>query len=180
MSANAMETAMATSGTKGRALVLGPNDGESFWQPVPANGYVRNLINTAKTGGASRFSMGTQTVAPKCSIREHVHDTQEEIIFVYEGSGIARIDSVEHPIERGSCAYIGQGLKHHFLNPHEEPLSFTFLLIPGGLDEFFAQIGRPKRPGEPAPAPFPRPENIAEIESRTVFGWVDSSFDKVK
>ncbi len=73
----------------GRALVLGPEDGESFWQPVPANGYVRNLLNTAKTGGASRFSMGTQTVAPQCSIREHVHDAHEEVIFVFEGRGIA-------------------------------------------------------------------------------------------
>ncbi len=171
---------MTTSETKARALVLGPDDGESFWQPVPANGYVRNLLNAAKTGGASRFSMGTQTVAPQCAIREHVHDTQEEIIFVYEGRGIARIDGADHPIERGSCAYIGPGLKHHFLNPNDEPLSFTFLLMPGGLDEFFAEIGRPKRPGEPAPTPFPRPDNIAEIERRTVFGWVDSSFDKEK
>lgn len=168
---------MTTNEAVGRALVLGPEDGESFWQPVPANGYVRNLLNTAKTGGASHFSMGTQTVAPQCSIREHVHDAHEEVIFVFEGRGIARIDGVDHPIERGSCAYIGQGLRHHFLNPNDEPLSFTFLLMPGGLDEFFARIGRPKRTGEPAPAPFPRPENIAEIERETVFGWVDSSFD---
>lgn len=167
-----------TSGSGSRAIVLGPDDGESYWQPVPANGFVRNLLNTAKTGGAARFSMGTQTVAPGCSIREHTHDDHEEIIFVYEGRGIARIEGVEHPLAPGACAYIGQGLKHHFLNPNGEPLSFTFLLMPGGLDDFFARIGRPKRPGEPAPEPFPRPENIAQIELETVFGWVDSSFDQ--
>ncbi|HEV7258584.1 MAG TPA: cupin domain-containing protein [Bosea sp. (in: a-proteobacteria)] len=167
-----------TTQTMGRAIVLGPEDGESYWQPVPANGFVRNLLSTAKTGGDSRFSMGTQTVAPGCLIREHTHDTHEEVIFVYEGRGIARIDGVEHPLEKGSCAYIGQGLKHHFLNPHEEPLSFTFLLMPGGLDEFFARIGRPKHPGDPEPEPFPRPDDIAEIERETVFGWVDTRYDQ--
>ncbi|MCV0394337.1 MAG: cupin domain-containing protein [Rhizobiaceae bacterium] len=169
---------MSDTKTRSRAIVLGPDDGESFWQPVPANGFVRNLLNQDKTGGEVGFSMGVQTVAPRCSIREHVHDAHEEVIFVIDGRGVARIEGVEHPMEKGSCAYIGRGLKHHFLNPHAEPLSFTFLLMPGGLDRFFARIGRPKSSGEPAPAPFPRPDNVAEIERETVFGWVDSSFNQ--
>lgn len=164
----------------GSAMVLGPEDGESYWQPVPANGFVRNLLNTAKTGGFSRFSMGTQTVAPHSFIREHTHDAHEEVIFVYEGRGIARIDGVEHPVEKGSCAFIGHNRKHHFLNPHDEPLSFTFLLMPGGLDEFFALIGRKRVPGTAAPEPFPRPDNIAQIERETVFGWADNSYDQTK
>ena len=59
----------------------------------------------------------------------------------------------------------------------DEPMTFLWILMPGGLDDFFAQIGRPRTPGEPAPEPFPRPENVAEIERRTVFGWTDSSYD---
>jgi len=51
-------------------------------------------------------------------------------------------------------------------------------MMPGGLDQFFAEIGRTREPGQPAPEPFPRPDNIAEIEARTVFGWVDSSFNR--
>ena len=173
-----MNDTQTQTAAESRAIVLGPGDGESFWQPVPANGFVRNLLNGEKTGGTADFSMGVQTVAPGAFIREHTHDAHEEIIFVVDGRGIARIEGVEHPIEKGSCAYIGRGLKHHFLNPHDEPLSFTFLLMPGGLDAFFARIGRPKSHGEPAPAPFPRPDNIATIERETVFGWVDPSFDQ--
>lgn len=171
---------MTTKRRDSKAIVLGPEDGESFWQPLPANGFVRNLLNTAKTGGTAPFSMGVQTVAAQSFIREHTHDDHEEIIFVVQGRGIARVDGVEHPLEAGSCAYIGPGIKHHFLNPNDEPLSFTFLLMPGGLDAFFARIGRAKLAGEKAPSPFPRPENIADIERETVFGWVDSSFDQTK
>jgi hypothetical protein len=68
--------------------------------------------------------------------------------------------------------------RHHFLNPHAEPMTFLWFMLPGGLDRFFAEIGRLRRPGEPAPEPFPRPENIAEIEARTVFGWTDKQYDK--
>ena len=56
-------------------------------------------------------------------------------------------------------------------------MTFLWLMMPGGLDEFFAAIGRPRTLGEPAPEPFPRPENVAEIERRTVFGWADQSFN---
>jgi quercetin dioxygenase-like cupin family protein len=161
----------------GPVAVLGPDEGHSFWQPVPANGHVRNIFSQAALGARSDFSLGTQTVAPGCFIREHTHAREEEIIYVVEGRGVARVEGVEHPIEKGSAVFIGRNRKHHFLNPHPEPMTFLWVLLPGGLDRFFAEIGRPRTPGQPAPEPFPRPENIAEIEARTVFGWTDKRYD---
>lgn len=169
-----------TTETLGDARVLGPTDGKSFWQPVPANGFIRNLFSDQSVASVSKFSLGTQTVAPKSFIREHTHDRNEEIIFVIEGKGFARLDGVDHPIEKGSCVFIGHNRKHHFLNPNDEPLTFLWLFLPGGLDGFFEEIGRPRTPGEPAPAPFPRPGDIAEIEQRTVFGWTDGNFNEKK
>ena len=160
--------------------IVGPEEGDFFWQPVPANGFVRNILSRATTGAAADFSLGTQTVAPGCFIREHTHAREEEIIVVLEGRGVARVDGVEHPIEKGSAVYIDRNRRHHFLNPHPEPMTFLWILLPGGLDRFFAEIGRPMRPGDPEPAPFPRPDNIAEIEARTVFGWTDKSYDGKK
>lgn len=173
-------TTTADAEKLGNAIVLGPDEGDSYWQPVPANGFIRNLFNKDKVGGQVDFSIGTQTLAPNSFIREHTHPDNEEIIFVIEGRGMARIDGVEHPIEKDSAVYIGRGRRHHFLNPNPEPMTFVVLMMPGGLDNFFAEIGRPRKPGEPAPANFPRPENIAEIERRTVFGWTDKSYDQKK
>jgi quercetin dioxygenase-like cupin family protein len=168
---------MDIQGQTSTVEIVGPEEGRFFWQPVPANGYVRNIFSHPALGSHSDFSIGTQTVAPSCFIREHTHAHNEEIIFVVEGSGIARVDGVEHALAKGSAVFIGRNRKHHFLNPNPEPMTFLWIMLPGGLDRFFAEIGRPMQPGEPAPAPFPRPENVAEIEARTVFGWVDSSFD---
>lgn len=162
----------------GSVKIVGPDEGESYWQPVPANGYVRNILASAGLGARADFSIGTQTVAPGCFIREHTHAHNEEIIVVLAGRGIARIDGrEEHIIEKGSAVYIGVNRRHHFLNPHAEPMTFLWIMLPGGLDRFFAEIGRPRRAGEPEPAPFPRPADIAAIEARTVFGWVDASFN---
>jgi len=162
----------------GPVRIVGPSEGDSYWQPVPANGHIRNIFSAAALGAASDFSMGTQTLPPGCFIREHTHARNEEVIFVIDGKGVARIDGVEHAIEKGSAVHVGMNRKHHFLNPHAEPMTFLWIMMPGGLDRFFAEIGRPRQPGEPAPPPFPRPDNVAEIEARTVFGWADQSYSR--
>ncbi len=162
----------------GDARVIALDDAPSFWQPVPANGFVRNILNSRMVNAGTNFSMGTQTVAAHCFIREHTHADNDEVIHMLNGKGIARLDGVEHPIETGSTIYIGRNRKHHFINRSDQPFTFLWLMLPGGLDDFFEQIGRPRQVGEADPHPFPRPDNVAEIEARTVFGWVDSSFNK--
>ena len=65
-----------------RALVIGRDEAKSYWQPVPANGFIRNILSQAITGGEASFSLGTQTVAPQCFIREHTHSDNEEVIHL--------------------------------------------------------------------------------------------------
>ncbi len=169
---------MSDGAARGPVKVAGPTEGDSFWQPVPANGYIRNIFSQALLGAATDYAMGTQTIPPGCFIREHTHAVNEEVIFVLDGRGVARIEGIEHPLEKGSSVHVGRNVKHHFLNPHTEPMTFLWFIVPGGLDRFFAEIGRPRREGEPEPEPFPRPDNIAEIEARTVFGWTDPSYKR--
>lgn len=169
---------MTNSDNLGPVLVVGPEDGESYWQPVPANGYIRSIFNNELLGNANKFALGTQTVAPGCFIREHTHDRHEEMIFVFSGHGLVKLDGVEHVLEPGSAVFIGLNRRHQFINTGKEPFTFVWYLMPGGLQDFFRQIGRPRTLGEPAPAPFPRPDNVAEIEASTVFGWTDRNFDR--
>jgi len=151
--------------------LLGPKDGDSYWQPVPANGFVRTLFNSKALQAKTAFSAGTQTIDPGCYVREHMHDEHEELIYIFEGRGEVELNGTVYQLEPGSSLFLAPKSKHKFTNTGSGPLSFFWILMPGGLDDFFRQIGRPKVKGEPQPEPFDRPDNIAEIEANTVFGW---------
>lgn len=151
-------------------VILQPEESPSFWQPVPANGFVRCLLDQAATGSETPFAMGTQTVDPGCHVREHVHDANEEVILVLEGRGEAHVEGAHHPMMPGTCFFFPRGRPHAFHNTGEGPLTFLWLIMPGGLESFFARIGRPRTHWEAPPAPFPRPADVLQIEAETVFG----------
>lgn len=159
------EAVSATDEPQG--LVLGPEAGPSFWQPVPANGHA--VVKLSPESWSGSFSMGVQVVAPHSFIRSHTHDRHDEAIFVWRGHGRAVVGGCEHPIEPGSTIGLPRDVEHGFINDSGEDLTLIWVMAPHGLAEFFAAIGRPRRPGEPAPAPFPRPADVAAIEAATVF-----------
>ena len=157
----------------GAAFVRQPDEGESFWQPVPANGYAEVRVSKRDSPKIQGFSSGIQVIAPGCHIREHQHGAEQELLFFFEGTGKILINGVEHPVRPGTTAYLGPWNKHKIVNDSQADLKMLWVLMPGGLEDFFQAIGRPRTPGEPAPAPFPRPENIEEIERATVYAGLD-------
>jgi mannose-6-phosphate isomerase-like protein (cupin superfamily) len=140
---------------------------------VPANGYAEVRVSHRRHPTIRSFATGIQVIAPGCHIREHVHPAQEELLFFFEGEGEAVIDGRSYPLRPGTTVYVGAGHRHKFVNTSSgAELKMCWTMIPGGdggLDDFFARIGRPRTPGEPAPAPFARPPDVAQIEADTVF-----------
>ena len=152
--------------------VVQPDQGPSFWQPVPANGHVEVKVAGGEDGMAN-FDCGIHEVAPGSYVREHAHDRNEELIFVYEGEGEATVDGETHPMRPGTTFYLAKDSRHLFRNTGDGPMRFFWTLLPGGLSDFFEAIGRERTAGEPAPANFPRPDDVAAIERDTVFGKLD-------
>lgn len=159
---------MTSNRTPHRSFVTDRRNTESWWQPVPANGHVDVLLKGTQTASGN-VSMGTQTVAVGCFVREHAHPTQEELIFTIDGEGLAEIDGVEHAMRPGVLLYLAPQSRHKFTNTGKGELTFTWTMVPAGLEQFFPAIGRPRTQGESAPAPFPRPTDVKAIELGTVF-----------
>jgi mannose-6-phosphate isomerase-like protein (cupin superfamily) len=152
--------------------VVRPEEGESFWQPVPANGWAEVRISHRRDPRVTGLATGIQVIARDSFIREHVHPAQDELLFFYKGTGEAWIDGECHALVPGTTVFVGAGHRHKFVNTGAGPLEMMWVMLPGGadgLDDFFARIGRPRTPGEPAPEPFPRPADVAAIEAGTVF-----------
>ena len=157
---------------KGQTIVVQPDAGESYWQPVPANGYAEVKIAGSDLGD-NRFATGVQVVAAGAHIRAHSHDANEEIMFFFEGEGRVEVDGASHDVEPGTTVFAGHNVEHKIINESDADLKVMWVLMPGGLENFFQAIGQPRAAGDPAPDNFPRPENVAEIERATVFGTAD-------
>jgi len=165
-----MEQKLRLEPTAIGVYVAGEQKQESYWQPVPANGYVTVALAPHIVGMEFPFALGTQSVAPGGYVREHLHERNEEAVYIIEGHGRAIINKQEYPIGPGSVAFIPKGIRHMFINDADVQLRWVWLILPNGLEDFFRLIGRPRQPGDRVPSNFPRPDNVLEIERMTVFG----------
>ena len=148
---------------RGHAVVMQPGQAPSYWQPVPANGHADPTLFPANTG-FDGLAMGYQTVAPGGRVREHSHGGQIELQICVRGRGRVVVDGVSHALVPGTACFLGYDVKHEILNEGDDELVMLWVVSPPGLETFFAAIGRPRQPGEPAPAPFARPTDVVAIE----------------
>jgi quercetin dioxygenase-like cupin family protein len=148
---------------RGRAVVMQPEEGPSFWQPVPAGGHADPRLTPASTG-FDGLAMGYQTIAPGGRVREHSHGDQIELQICFRGQGRVVVDGQSHRLVPGTACFLGYDVKHEIINESAEDLVMLWVITPPGLEHFFEAIGRPRSPGQPAPAPFARPTDVVAIE----------------
>ena len=148
---------------KGHAVVVQPEEGASYWQPVPANGHADPKLTPANTQFEG-LSMGYQTIVPGGRVREHSHGEGVELQICFRGRGRVVVEGQSHPLVPGTACFLGPDVKHEIVNDKSEDLVMLWVISPPGLERFFETIGRPRRPGEPAPAPFARPGDVVAIE----------------
>ena len=148
---------------RGHAVVVQPGQAPSFWQPVPASGHADPTLCPAATRFAG-VSMGFQTIARGGRVREHSHGDQVELQICFRGRGHVIVDGVSHPLVPGTACMLGYDVKHEIVNDGTDDLVMLWVITPPGLEDFFKAIGRPRTPGEPAPAPFARPSDVVAIE----------------
>jgi quercetin dioxygenase-like cupin family protein len=148
---------------RNHAVVMQPGDGPSYWQPVPASGHADPKLFPDNTG-FDGLAMGYQSIAPGGRVREHSHGNQIELQICFQGRGRVLVDGASHSLVPGTACFLGYDVKHEIVNEGPDDLVMLWVIAPPGLEHFFRAIGRPRRPGEPAPAPFARPDNVVAVE----------------
>ncbi len=152
------------SSIRGHGVVMQPEDGPTYWQPVPANGHVEPKLYPSNTH-FDGLSMGYQTIAPASQVRKHSHEEQIELLVCFGGRGRVVLDGESHDFVPGTVCFAGYDLTHEIINESpSEDLVLMWVIAPAGLEDFFATIGRPRTRGDAAPEPFPRPESVVAIE----------------
>ena len=136
-------------------LVLGAGEGEHLIH-FRDRGNIFIKIGTAT--GSNNLAMGIQQVIAGSGIPMHRHLKMDEAFLVLEGSGVAVLNGVQHPFEKGATLFIPRDTWHCFKNPDHE-LLLLWITTPAGLDDFFRETCSP--PGVP-PKQLTR-EQIREV-----------------
>jgi mannose-6-phosphate isomerase-like protein (cupin superfamily) len=147
---------------RGQSLVLGAEDGASYWQPAPTDGYATVKISPSNLA-SNHVTVVEQIVPPGRRLPAHGHPRNEELKLIATGNGIATVQGVDYPIEPGSLCVTGRWVEHSFLNTGTDDLTILAVFMPPALEGLIEALGRPRRPGEPAPESFPPPEDILAI-----------------
>jgi mannose-6-phosphate isomerase-like protein (cupin superfamily) len=153
---------------KGVAIIIGPDEGESLWQPLPSKGYIINKINPY-TSPYDDFSVGIQVLEPGAHVRRHGHERSHELLFCFRGSGIAEVDGKAYELREESMVLIGRGLKHKVTNTGPGQMRLLWLISPPGLEDWFRALGRPRKAEDRVAPEFERPGNIREIQAQQRF-----------
>ncbi len=150
------------------AVISGPEEGVSLWQPLPSRGYVTVKFSPDNTP-YDDFSSGIQLLPPGCHIREHGHERNHELVFVYEGKGTVTIEGETTPLEPGSAVLFGRYARHRIDNTGDIDMKLFWVFMPPGLEDWFNAIGKRRQAGDPMPDAFDRPDNVAEVQARMRF-----------
>jgi mannose-6-phosphate isomerase-like protein (cupin superfamily) len=139
--------------TQGPAA-MGPSDGELVYV---GRDPVRIKISPGGTRG--RFAMITQDVSPGTVIPVHLHENEDEIIFIQSGTGEATLGDSTVALAAGATLHVPQGTWHGGRNTGTVTLKWIAIYSPSGFEGYFREIGR-RAPDEP-----PRARTPAEREA---------------
>lgn len=124
--------------------ILHAADGQAI-PPTPDGRKVIVKIDSQLTPGV-RMSMITEDLPPNSEIRVHLHQREDEIIFIRMGSGIATLGDREVPVSAGATVYVPQGMWHGLRNNGTATLGMSATYSPPGFEQsFMDRLRHPNR-----------------------------------
>ncbi len=164
-----MSSAMSTGRAAG-PLVVAPGQGRR----VDLGGLgVDFKIWGELTGGA--LSVVEHPMEPRRLVPPHVHEAEDELSYVCEGTFGVRVGDQEAEAGPGSYVYKPRGVPHTFWNPTDRPARLVELIFPAGFEGFFASLAELVARAEP-PAELAAQREELGARYRLRFaepGWVE-------
>ena len=110
--------------------------------------------------GKGPFGMITQDVSPGTTIPVHLHENEDEVIFIQDGTGEAILGDRTVPLAKGSTLFVPRGTWHGGRNTGLSTLFWIAIYTPSGFEGYFREIGRS------GPDATPRSTTPEEREAR--------------
>jgi quercetin dioxygenase-like cupin family protein len=102
-----------------------------------------NIKVSPKTG-SPHLIMGTEQIAGGQGIPVHMHEREDEIIFVHRGDGTAVVGDKTLPAKEGATIYVPRGTWHALQNyGGSKPMEMLWIFSQPGMDDRFRELSAP-------------------------------------
>lgn len=163
-----MNEAVKPEQKAGNYRVIGPDEGPTFWQPQPSTGWSEVKVSPYDWG-SNMYSAGVQVLMPGAHVREHAHQRNEELLFIWEGTGTALVNDKEYDLSPGTLIVVDRDAQHKLINTGDVPMRIFWVFTPPGLENWFAAIGKARENMTDEPPVFDRPDNVADVQRAMFF-----------
>ncbi len=102
-----------------------------------------NIKVSPKTG-SQHLVMGASEVAEGTGIPVHMHEHEDEILFVHRGEATAVVGDKTLPAREGATIYVPRGTWHAVQNHgRSKPVELLWVFSQPGMDEYFRELSVP-------------------------------------
>jgi len=117
-------------------VVQPPRGGEELVNVLGARVLIR--VTGAESGGGLMIAEAEHPAgSPPAPL--HIHDHEEETLYVLEGRLVVEVDGEEHDAPAGSLILIPRGVAQRFWNPDDVPARYLSIFSPAGQEGYFRQ-----------------------------------------
>lgn len=109
---------------------------------------MRLLATSDATGG--RYTVLEQVTPAGWGPPRHIHSREDEIFYVLDGSYELHVGDERRIVSAGGSAILPRNLPHGFRNVASTPSRLAFVIVPGGLDNYFLAVAKCSPPPTPA------------------------------
>ena len=107
---------------------------------VGENGFITWLKVGSVSSGASQLYMGVGTVPPRAGTPRHLHEVDEEILYVLDGEITVVLGDETHTVMTGGTAFIPPGTWMQVTNNSERPARVLGVLGRGDVERCFRAL----------------------------------------
>ena len=86
------------------------------------------------------------------TIPVHLHQREDEIIFLHSGQGIVTLGDARVHSTAGAMLYAPRGVWHGIENTGSEVITWCAIWSPAGFEQYFKEVGTPLGDDRPAPS----------------------------
>ncbi len=120
-----------------------------------AGSQIFHRAKSGETGGV--FSVVELVSEPGTGVSLHVHDNEDELVYVLEGDIEVTLGDQAMKATKGVMALLPRGIPHGYTNIGDNPSRVLGVISPGNFDNYFVKMYKLYLEGEP------NPEKIEEL-----------------